>query len=166
MQYQSIKADFTLNLNNLFPGLSFYPRVIYKSCIIHRASWILEKHQIDELNASTAFEKDIKELFQKLCIPQLFKISDGDNSLIFNQNEQEDLKLFSKVIKGKNSVIIKEALISEKTIIADEQQNPLSNEMVAAILNNNAVYRDISPPKPQLNKIKRTFIPADEWLYF
>ena len=166
LQYQSVKTDFTLNLSTLFPGLSFYPRVKYKSCIIHRASWILDKQQLEKLNASVTFERDFKELFQKLCIPQLFNIADGDNSLIFNQSEEQHVNLFSKVIKGKNSVIIKEALISEKTIIADEQQNPLSNEMVAVILNSNTVYRNISSSAPQLNKVKRTFIPADEWLYF
>jgi thiopeptide-type bacteriocin biosynthesis protein len=167
LQYQSIKTDFNLNLQQLLPGLSFYPRVVYKSCILYRATWILDEKQLNKLINNKEPVLACAELFEKLLIPIFFIIVEHDNSLFFNSKSKDDILMFIHVLKSKSSVTIKEVLISKKYNIINRNHAPLIHELVTPIFNTSPSYsnptllKTITP-----NKIKRIHPPADEWLYY
>ncbi|MDB5006896.1 MAG: hypothetical protein JWP45_1289 [Mucilaginibacter sp.] len=166
LQYQSIKTDFTLRLDSLFPGLDFYPRVVYKTCILYKATWVIKENTLKTLTNENSADA-CRNLFTQLGVPQYFTITDGDNSLMFNREQDDSISLFIKCVKGRQEVILKEALIDKDSAVRDCNNNPLATEMLAAVINNSAVYNSF---QLQLNiksgKIKRAFIPGDEWLYF
>ncbi|MDF2432521.1 MAG: lantibiotic biosynthesis protein [Mucilaginibacter sp.] len=166
LQYQSIKTDFNLRLDNLFPGLDFYPTVIYKSCILHKATWVVKDDVLKALDNENAAD-ECRNLLSRLSIPQYFTITDGDNSLMFDSSQDESINLFIKCIKGRQEVTLKEALIDKDSPTRDSNNNPLVTEMLAAVINKNAVYNNLQLPINLKSwNIKRAYIPGDEWLYF
>ena len=63
LQYQGLKFNYNFDLRALLPGLSYYPRVEYRKCILYPATWILHQQEISEITENA----DPKDKFDKLC---------------------------------------------------------------------------------------------------
>ncbi|PWK70837.1 thiopeptide-type bacteriocin biosynthesis protein [Mucilaginibacter oryzae] len=167
LQYQSVKSDFSFSFLKLFPGLSFYPRLVYKFCIISRATWVIGHSELNLIFYSPEPEIACKQLWSQINLATRFTISDQDNEIFFDQKWVGATALFISMIKNKTSLTLKEAILPESTMIKDMNGRSLANEMVACIINRDNVYSPVpAPPTGYPKRIGRGHIPGDEWLYY
>ncbi|MDN5286005.1 MAG: hypothetical protein JWR38_2279 [Mucilaginibacter sp.] len=167
LQYQGIKSDLSLNLQKLIPGLRFYPRIIFKSCILHPATWIISESTIQQCLSSKDPLTSLHKIFTDISLTRFFLLTDSDNHLYFDRDSEDDLAMFIRSVAKNKPITLKEALLSETSGIHDLNNNSYTTEMVAAVLNQEAVYLPAKAVDSQRKQsTKRTFPPADEWIYY
>jgi thiopeptide-type bacteriocin biosynthesis protein len=167
LQFQDLASGYNLDLKTLLPGLGYYPRVEYKRCILSPATWVLNTEDISLLTAGGCKPADFKKLSLKIKLQRLFALTEGDNQLIFDQENEEELNLFLKTIKNKKSAVLQEVFIDQASVVRNHMDQPLIGQFIASVFSNEATYNR----KPELpvtrrkNKVKRIYLPGDEWVY-
>ncbi|AMP97707.1 hypothetical protein AY601_0764 [Pedobacter cryoconitis] len=164
LQYQGIKASLSFSLKDFFPGMSFYPRVQLNNAVISAATWILNQDKINKVIAQNL------DFWEELALPAYFSLNEMDNFLVFNKHNNDDLKLFRKCIRNKESVTLKEYVFPDCAAIQDAEKRPYVSQYITCVVNQSKSY---AAPHLKSNrtasvkklKVKRTFFPGDEWLY-
>jgi len=167
LQFQEVKYNYSFDLRALLPGLSYYPRVEYRKCIIYPATWILHQQEILEISNSP----DAKEKFNKLCkkigLKRQFALTEGDNQLIFDQDDPVSVDLFIKMIRNKTLVVLNEIFVDESEQIVNQAGSPHVGQFIASVFSPATTYSYHTPAQAgRNNKVKRVYLPGDEWLYF
>jgi thiopeptide-type bacteriocin biosynthesis protein len=167
MQYQGLKFNYNFDLRSLLPGLNFYPRVEYKNCILYPSTWILNAEEIAEITDGSDTNGNFKRMGEKLKLKKHFALTEGDNQLLFDLDDDESIELFVKVIKNKNSVILQEVFFDESASVVNRIGQPFVGQFIASVFANESSYtqRPLEPASRKKSKIKRIYLPGDEWLY-
>lgn len=166
IQYQGLKCNFNFDLKELLPGLSYYPRVVYKSCIIFPATWILSQDDISGITGQDEFRR----FFENIRLRKCFALTEGDNQLFFDSDNPSSVSLFLKVIKNKKSAVLQEVFFDESKTVIDHQGKPYVAQFIASVFSEDQVYRSLTPETDGItnqkkNRIKRIYLPCDEWIY-
>lgn len=153
-------------LGNLF---SFFPRIEYYDSVLCPATWKLSTVDILKLNAKATEEKKMevfKDVIKRNDIPDKFLVSEGDNEMLIDTNNNLSVLAFFDLIKKKNQVIIKEFLFnSDSSFIKDIKGNPYTNECVAFALNDASRNAAVAISNADY-RIQRIFPLGSEWIYF
>eukprot|EP01037_Dinobryon_pediforme_P007423 gene7423-7487_t len=150
LQFQDLASGYNLDLKTLLPGLGYYPRVEYKRCILSPATWVLNTEDISLLTAGGCKPADFKKLSLKIKLQRLFALTEGDNQLIFDQENEEELNLFLKTIKNKKSAVLQEVFIDQASVVRNHMDQPLIGQFIASVFSNEATYNR-KPELPILN---------------
>lgn len=168
VQNQHLKSNFSFSLASLVPGLKFYPRVRYKSCILQIAEWHLEAKELYFLQEKEPLETF--ELFQNFAkgikLPRYFVYTYYDNFLVFDSQKSDDITFFLKEVRNKGVIILKEfPFIEEDSLVKDSSHRPFLAQYVASLYLNEEVYK---VAKEYKNKKKQSALIKDtrDWLYF
>ncbi|SDS98911.1 thiopeptide-type bacteriocin biosynthesis domain-containing protein [Mucilaginibacter mallensis] len=167
LQHQGLKSNFNLDLKSLLPGLNFYPRVEYKNCILFPSTWILGNEEITEIVGGNDTKGSFQKLSEKIRLQKFFALTEGDNQLIFDRDNAESIIMFITVIKNKSSVVLQEVFLDQSTFVGDQTGKPLIGQFAASIYSNDIAYyqNTLAPLQRKSNKIKRVYLPGDEWIY-
>jgi thiopeptide-type bacteriocin biosynthesis protein len=168
MQYQQLNANYSFSLSTLLPGLNFYPRVQYKSCILQLAEWHINVADLKAVyNADTNNQpKLFRQVARKNGYPDMFAYTVFDNFIVFNITNDDDIVFFLEEIKTKTAVVIKEFPFTESTLHAEDTAGKkYISQYVASLYATKPSYsnqNNVNPPvsRKTLNKA------AKEWLYF
>lgn len=168
LPYQYGQSNFSFNLPDLFPGLSYYPRVEYKNAIISPATWVLDGHSLSGL--LQAAEPEIMTVFQKLAakisLPVLFMLSEGDQQLVFNAESSRDVRHFREVVHNREQLTLMEFIHGQDaTITKDEHGNPFVAQFNCFLLPDKGLAMPPIRRGYKLGQAKRKFMPGTEWLY-
>jgi len=168
LQYQDLKFNYTFDLKSLLPGLNFYPRVEYKNCILFPCTWVLDSDEIIEITCDNDLRANFKRLSKKIELKKQFALTEGDNQLIFDLDDLNSINNFVKTIKNKKSVILQEVFLGEESIVQNDAGNPFVGQFMASVFSGEAAYHQsmFSTLNTRKNKIKRIYLPGDEWVYF
>ncbi|MFD2146264.1 lantibiotic dehydratase [Mucilaginibacter antarcticus] len=60
LQYQGLQGTYTFSLAQYFPGMAYYPRVVYKQTILSPAVWYLSTHDLKDMQRLSR-EESIKK---------------------------------------------------------------------------------------------------------
>lgn len=169
LQKAYVKTTFSLNLDQLFPGLDHYPRVEYKNTILHLACWNLKKETFAHaLNADINNRYHLfKIAAHKLALPRYIALTEHDHQLVFDLNKADDAHFFLDTVNTqKKTFMVKEYLLppDEAKVVVNEKGEPHVNQFIAALYHDRPVYKPFTPSIPN-NKTQRKFIPGSEWLY-
>jgi thiopeptide-type bacteriocin biosynthesis protein len=163
LQYQGIKSNLSLSLTGLFPGMDYYPRLQVGEAVLSPATWILNEEQLNKICAE---DGPVSEDFN---IPLHFKLLEGDNFLVFNRQDADDLSVFRRYIKNKKTVTLTEYVSAQRADLKDKQGKPFASQLIACVINQSKSYHLPSGPVVQVSKqklkVKRLFLPGEEWLY-
>lgn len=171
LQYQHLKTNFNLNLRALFPGLSFYPRVQYRSAVLHLATWVVKADRIRSLQQLPAGSRaaGLRKLGQELGWPRYVALTRADHQLVADLEKESDCSFLLNCMKNKESVLIREfPFADEKTFsLVDKQGRPYIAQYLAGISHQKEVYPGNVKPAvvPAVYERKRKLIPGSEWLY-
>ncbi|SFF04022.1 thiopeptide-type bacteriocin biosynthesis domain-containing protein [Chitinophaga sp. CF118] len=170
LQYQGLKTNFKFELNNFFPGLKFYPRVMYKSVILSLATWHLKDNDFAFLkqNDSTLWYGEFLQLARLIKLPRHFALTQHDNHLVFDRDNGKEVLLFLDAIKNNKELVLTEFLITDdnKTTVTDHQQKPMIGQYIASLYLNEPVYNMPGSVRFEESKtVSRNFVPGTEWLY-
>jgi len=168
LQYQELKGNYTFDLKSLLPGLNFYPRVEYKSCIIFPCTWILSGEEIAEIAGDSELKNNFEKLSKKIGLKRQFALTEGDNQLIFDRDDADSINTFIKSIKNKRSVILQEVFLDQKSIVKNVAGESFAGQFIATVFSNETTYHQsvFTTLNSKKNKVKRIYLPGDEWVYF
>jgi thiopeptide-type bacteriocin biosynthesis protein len=163
LQQQGVHANLSLSLTSIFPGMDHYPRLQIGGAVLSPATWILNGDQLKQITAGEG------RLCKELHIPQYFRLLEGDNFLVFNQQDANDLAMFRKCIKNKKTATLTEYVSAQRADLQDQQGKPFASQLIACVINQSKSYhlpagQLLHNPKQKL-KVKRSFLPGEEWLY-
>jgi len=107
IQNQNLQQHFSFSLESLLPGMKFYPRVRYKSCILQLATWCLKPHEVKHLFVTEghAALARFRELAASIALPRYFSLVRYDNFLVFDSDSEQEMLLFLEEIKGAKKTI-------------------------------------------------------------
>ncbi|MEM9719180.1 MAG: lantibiotic dehydratase [Bacteroidota bacterium] len=172
LQSQGLRTDFSFNWGDITLLTKFFPRVISKRVILHRATWRLDKSDLAPLISSdqSSLSSRIEQFREVWNLPQFFCLVEGDNELLVNTEELFSVQTFISSIKGMKRVVLKEFLFDENVRVEDLLGNKFSHQLVASVF-----HKTIKPKRKEINPLKKAeenksvvqkFPPGSEWLYY
>ncbi|WP_158800063.1 lantibiotic dehydratase [Pedobacter sp. L105] len=163
LQFQGTKSNLSFSLANLFPGMEYYPRVQLGNAVVSPATWILNENQLKKIVEEDGFS------VLELNIPEHFSLHEGDNFLVFNQHSKDDFEIFKKSVKGKKTVTLMEHVYAKNANLKDAEGRPYASQLLACAINQTKSYHlpmsQILKSTRDLLKVKRSFLPGQEWIY-
>ena len=141
----------------------FIPRVSFKDIVLSRATWHLNKHEIADLYRHKSDTDFLKAFIQKRNLPTVIMLTQGDNEVLINFDNELSRQVFFSMIKNKGIVSLKEFLFQEGSITGD-----YANEFIASVHKN---IRKETTTAMVANTYKdaettTTYSIGDEWLYY
>jgi len=167
LQYQGIKNNYNIDLKSLLPGLSFYPRVEFKNCIIFPATWVLKTEDITELCNEFEITANTGILTKKLNLKRHFALAEGDNHLYFDCNDEQSVQMFMQIISKKTSATLQESFVENETFVRNIENKPVCGQFIASVISQDITYNcDVIESPAKKYSAKRAYLPGDEWIYF
>ncbi len=172
LQSQGLKTNFKLDLATFYPGLQFYPRVVYKSTILSLASWSLDAKEIDfikKLNPEHWYASFLK-LAVAIRLPRHFALVQHDNYLVFNTDCSDEIALFLDTVKNYSTIMLQEFIMeggNHIVVEAGPAEKPLIGQYITSLYHTEDVYE--LPQNPVIEKSsmeKQNFLKAAGWLYY
>jgi lantibiotic biosynthesis protein len=146
----------------------FLPRVTYKDTVLSRATWNINKTDIENILAvgeSKAVEF-IRDYRKSRNIPDVVYLSQGDNEVLINFNNELSCNVFCYMLKGETLIQLKEFLFSENTITHN-----YCNEVIFTAhknVDNKTEVADVNQfvSKENHEGVAASFSIGEEWLYY
>lgn len=162
LQSQGITTNFNFSLASFIPGLAFYPRVIYKSCILQLAEWHLDAAKLAGLQHSQDAFTAFQYLAETIKLSSYFTYGVGDNFLVFNRQRDEDIHTFLKEIEHQKTVVLKEfPFITASKTETCSSQNLLPQYVAALVL-----QKEVYPNRQMHFGEKKIKTDTKDWVYF
>jgi lantibiotic biosynthesis protein len=162
LQFQDIQPNLSFSLSSAIPGLPFYPRVSYKSCILQLAEWHLDATEISTVKNSADIFTAFQQFAHSINLPGCFSYGVGDNFLVFDSGKKEDITLFLSEVENKKTIVLKEfPFLSEAGILTTNEGNFLPQYMASLVLQKE-VYDDPLSFSDQSESETDT----SDWVYF
>lgn len=163
LQYEGLQANLTFDLEKLFPGLDFYPRVVSGKVVISLARWRLSDAEVQML-LSKPYSIGRLHLFRaERGIPQLVSLGLSDQQLVFDLGDDEEALFFLDCLKDTRSAVIREYLQPNDAVQAEGKA--FAAQLVAVLLRPDPVYKGTKVRYRVTKEIQRDFLPGSEWLY-
>ncbi|MDR3008611.1 MAG: lantibiotic dehydratase [Sphingobacterium sp.] len=159
IQSQNIVQSLLPNVDSLFDGMSFKPRISYKHLILSPASWRINLEDFPCLNNS------FKDKVSKSGKYKFVKFGYTDQTLHLDTESPEDLQLLYSILKANKEIWVQESFSSECSPIRDTEGNLYHSEFILSIFHEETIYQGIDLNLKE-SIIQRTFLPGSEWLYF
>lgn len=167
VQNQNVRNALHFSWGSLANEYLFLPRVTYQDIILSRAQWLITKKDIDGWKDRSL--RGATDWRNKRKIPALVTLAEGDNELLINFDNEFSIEIFSKEIKNKTAVILKEHLFDEENaLVKDENGKSYANEFIAFLLKEKLNKDDFNNPITPIEskEIQREFIIGSKWIYF
>ncbi|KIO76532.1 hypothetical protein TH53_14315 [Pedobacter lusitanus] len=166
IQHQGLHSGLAFSLSTIFPGLIHYPRVQYKNVILSPEKWLVPEAICQETGAAAL--AGLYGWLKHINLLKPFKCGDGDQTLIFNPETEEDMQYFLLFCRNKEQLYIEETFIPARPQITDENNEPYLPEFIVNLEHKEQIYMPY-PLKGLWNNEKyfsNLFLPGEEWLYF
>lgn len=149
----------------------FLPRVEYKNVVLKSAKWQIRKADIEPLKSKEKSDEEkhnsFFELKNKLELPDIFLIADGDNELLIDCKNPIAIDTFIDIVKNRNEITLEEYLFEDdNSLIKDSDGNSFTNECIAILLNENTIKLKSEPISSIKKSSKQVFSIGSEWLYY
>ncbi|MET3982030.1 thiopeptide-type bacteriocin biosynthesis protein [Mucilaginibacter sp. UYP25] len=164
LQYQGIRANLTFDLEQFFPGLSFYPRVTFGKTILSLAKWNFKADDLEKLiNAADALN-ELEQFRRFHHLPRYISLGSSDQQLVFDLAHQPEALFFLKCLKRLKEVTIGEYLASGRNVLSGNK--PLAGQMIAFLAHGREIYKGVvATKKDHFPKLGRNFYLGSDWLY-
>ncbi|KQR66938.1 hypothetical protein ASF92_19495 [Pedobacter sp. Leaf176] len=164
MQFQGIKAGFSFDLENFFPGLTFYPRVSYGRVVLSLAKWKFKAHELSLLSRNESPTTTLHEFRRTYHMPRHISIGSNDQQLVFDLAIANEAKFFLQCISGVKNLTITEYMLPDRSVQIGKK--PTSGQIIAFLAHNRNTYPAIKPVTKVPLRIKgRSFMIGSDWLY-
>jgi len=131
IQSQGLRRSLLFKWPDLLLGSNFLPRVKYKNIILSLAEWNLNIKEINDINDIIQFRS---YLVQKK-VPKKVLISESDNELLINIDNDIELNIIRNILKSKNKIKIKEFLYDDNSLVKSKTQK-FTNEIIFTFYKN------------------------------
>lgn len=148
-----------------YQNASFLPRVQFQRLVLSKASWLLKDNpETQPAQSQTAWWKEIEE---QRSIPRYFTAGYGDQTLLFDSENQFSLTLLAQMLKKEGNLRITESLEKPGEGLLADNAGYFSNEFVIPFHS----AQQLTPTLPNQtqnynpDRITRSFTAGTQWLY-
>lgn len=163
LQFQDNPVNFGWDWGNM-TNRTFLPRIEYKHLILSRARWRISKDIFDGKEFRNDIEKT-KFLAQHYNLPHRVLLSQGDNELLLDLQNEIGAKILTKELNRKEVLLYENLYESFDSPVIDKKGNMLANEVIIP-LSGHSIEPNKSVRFEPNEQIIRKFIPGSEWLFF
>ena len=166
LQYQGLQASLSFNMESLFPGLSFYPRVLFGGVILSLARWNFEAADLAALQAAQQGDElsALRRFRGEHGLPQMVSMGNTDQQLVFDLASPQEAFFFLRCLQGLKKLTLVEYLPPGRSVKTGSK--PLSGQFIAFLSHPEKIYNGLAAHSlPKTAKASRDFLPGSEWLY-
>ncbi|GEM_PF-5763695 len=165
LQFQNIQTGIFFDLSNIKKLTKYIPRIQHKNVIVYPETWVLDNNDLAFIKKEIDENKRAIEILKKFKIPQIFNITDSDNNLKINLENELDNKVFYSIIKKKKFFYITEYFNPSDLVNDDISDKCYNNEILASIEKSKKIInKKIFLKEKIINKnIQKTFLPFSNW---
>lgn len=164
LQDSSFKLVWDWGMLNEF---KFLPRVKYGKTILSKARWILDEGDLSVNSKSS--DSDFRVAFEKYArvwqLPKLVILTQADNQLPLETQEDMCLKILRQELKRHKRVILQESLFNEDNLIVDGPEGRFTNELVIPWTKSQLLETKQAKAQKNSQSVQSTFVPGSEWHY-
>ncbi|WP_394750051.1 lantibiotic dehydratase family protein [Spongiimicrobium salis] len=124
MQTQNLRSSIYFNFGFLENNRTFVPRVEYENLILQKAKWKLKNKDVEALksnsNNNEVFQKILNEFRKRLKLPQYVLLSDGDNELLVNFENNTSVLMLLDTVKNRPEFLLTEFLFGNDGIVKSD----------------------------------------------
>ncbi|WP_316832650.1 thiopeptide-type bacteriocin biosynthesis protein [Pedobacter aquatilis] len=161
LQHQHIQTNLTLFLENLYPELTYYPRLQYHNIVLSQRKWQLKKAEIPLQNIA-----GLRTYLDKIGVSDYFKAGLSDQTLCFYKHSDADLAAFIQYLQKQDKFYVEEVIIPQSSAVIDQEGNPYLAQFILNIYHEDKIYNGFTKPVSDERLVKQFFPPGKEWLYF
>jgi thiopeptide-type bacteriocin biosynthesis protein len=167
LQYQGLAYNLGFHVENILPGLDYYPRIEFKECILSPAKWLLRKKDLPDPTDKLAYEK-FRQLAERRGINRFFALSNADRYLVFDRDDPLAIQLFLSETGNLDEIRLEEFYMPDEknAVLRNDQEEVFVHQFIASLTCQGTSYTHGGVSPCDLKNIQRDFIPGDEWLYF
>lgn len=158
LQYQNFPT-LGLRFNYAMNKKRFFPRIVYKNIILHRATWILTESDIKTILKAVSPQAELVSFLKTRQVSRFVVLVEHDNELFLDLENVSFQNLLIEELKASSSYV----QLTEW--IYDVGFGTNINQFVIPFKNTSSQPLQNSLPLPQDNSIVRRFSPGSEWLY-
>lgn len=167
LQHHKIQTSFSFSLANIFPDLSYYPRLQYKNIVLSSAKWKVEKKSYEALAGSISAIENCRKYLEEKGVSTFFKAGLSDQTLCFNLQSDEDIDAFMQFMQKKESVYVEEVVIPKNNTVVDESGRPYLAQFNLNMYHSEKVFNSFAfADENKTPDVKQFFPLGEEWLYF
>jgi thiopeptide-type bacteriocin biosynthesis protein len=148
----------------------FLPRVRYRSIVLARARWDLNRGELDALaKAPTDVDRltALDRLRIERGIPRHVTFVDGENELVLDLLNPLLVEALLHLVKGRSSVRLMERLPDVDQAPVHGPEGTYAHDVIVPFVRETSASARSEPrPHPVSAPNVRTFGPASEWLYY
>jgi thiopeptide-type bacteriocin biosynthesis protein len=146
----------------------FLPRIVSGRKVLGKARWRLTAEDIQSLANAKGDEayRAVQRLREKLGLPRLVSVADGDNTLLVDLDNVLSVETFIHLVKGRAAVRLEEVLPAPADLCVDGPEGSFVHELVIPFV------RKESTAQPKIRSrttapagIARSLQPGSAWLY-
>ncbi|RFZ92878.1 hypothetical protein D0C36_15925 [Mucilaginibacter conchicola] len=158
LQYQGLCTRLLPDLEVLFPGLAFYPRLTYEKCVLAAAKWKFRSEELPvDVSGMYVFRK-------RHHLPARVSMGYADRQLVFDLTDHAEALFFLQCIAEKAEVTLTEWLVPDKSVRCGYRE--MSGQYLAVGWHDSVVYKGMRKDHRKTGtKVTRRFLPGSEWLY-
>jgi hypothetical protein len=159
----------------------FLPRVRRGKLILQRATWLLRRSELEQLDkaakgsktAKTQAQHDevrtrqlaaVQALRDARRLPRWIVVADADNELPVDLENLLSVDSFVHLVKGRGVVTIHELLPGPDQMFVTGPEGAYAHELVVPFVRTEAPARRVVPPRTT-GTTPRRFAPGSPWLY-
>ncbi|WP_179414596.1 lantibiotic dehydratase [Mucilaginibacter sp. E4BP6] len=168
LQHQGLHANYLFELAQYFPGLAYYPRVVFKNTILSAATWHLSVVDLKLIGSSSDEDGIIyfQDIQQKRHIPAVIALSRSDQQLVFNTVEKEEVRFLIQCLRTMETAVMQEYFSPKNSLLLNQEGLPIVNQFVGVLYSEDTVYTGTQNVKPvQSINMQQTYIIGSKWLY-
>ncbi|WP_433903261.1 thiopeptide-type bacteriocin biosynthesis protein [Sphingobacterium puteale] len=167
IQYQDITTDYSFSPKQILPGLSVYPRVEFRNIVVAPALWRLRE---DDLFNQDRQIKSLGKLRQYLIskgVTKYFKIGSGDQTLLLNTDNDQDLELLILQVKKVKQLYLEEAYLPVNASAVDHNGRKMFPQLHVTLTHTEQVFNGMNSTSIQNNRMesRQWELPVNDWLY-
>jgi lantibiotic biosynthesis protein len=161
-------TGFGFSWGNFQNEFDFLPRLSYKDVVVSKATWNIDKIAIESLVSIEESEviEGVRKFRKERGISDIVCLTQGDNDVLFNFNNDLSCLVFFSMIKKEKFVQLTEFLFTENSVT----QNYCNEIIVSAHRNIETKEAENNTAVYVANESKDAIIPSfsigEKWLYY
>ncbi|MGH3994155.1 MAG: thiopeptide-type bacteriocin biosynthesis protein, partial [Pseudonocardiaceae bacterium] len=145
---------------------AFLPRVTAGRLVLSLARWRLGQKHLEELGKArgVALYRAVQSLRERLGLPRLVALADGDNVLPVDLDNVLSIESFVRLVKERPEAVLTELFAgSPEELCVHGPEGRFVHELIVPFVRKEA--RPARPRPREAVAVKRSFPPGSEWLY-
>ncbi|WP_316821813.1 thiopeptide-type bacteriocin biosynthesis protein [Pedobacter gandavensis] len=159
LQHQGIQSQLLFNVQELLPGLDYYPRIQYENIVLSPARWRLRAKDLKGVALSVVLEN--------MGLSTYFSIGEGDQTLCFNKSKTSDVAFLKQYVNQYDDFVLTEVICADCQVFNDELMNKYFTQVLLSVSHHEEIYSGYTPSVSSPSQgLESVIMPGKDWLYY